>query len=312
MLNVLNNIDMKVSKEFKIGLFAISVLIVSFFMINYLRGKDIFNKEIELVARYDDVEGLVSSAPVFIKGYKAGKVSEVVYEAETDDFKVTCSVMKEFRIPTDSKMLIYGVDIMGGKGIRIDLGTSSEYVEDGATLSSSSEPALLDGLASGIGPLVEKVGNTLDSLNVTVASVNRMLSEQNQANISATLAHLEATMSDVRAIAASVGGRSDELDSFMMNLETLSSKLVGAVDKADTALTSVLSVIGTIDESDIKGLVSSFKELLENINDPDGSVGKLLVDGSVYDSVDSLLNDVDSLVKKIEENPKKYIKISVF
>lgn len=312
MLNVLNNIDMKVSKEFKIGLFAISVLIVSFFMINYLRGKDIFNKEIELVARYDDVEGLVSSAPVFIKGYKAGKVSEVVYEAETDDFKVTCSVMKEFRIPTDSKMLIYGVDIMGGKGIRIDLGTSSEYVEDGAALSSSSEPALLDGLASGIGPLVEKVGNTLDSLNVTVASVNRMLSEQNQANISATLAHLEATMSDIRAIAASVGGRSDELDSFMMNLETLSSKLVGAVDKADTALTSVSSVIGKIDESDIKGLVSSFKELLENINDPDGTVGKLLVDGSVYDSVDSLLNDVDSLVKKIEENPKKYIKISVF
>ncbi len=312
MLNVLNNIDMKVSKEFKIGLFAISVLIVSFFMINYLRGKDIFNKEIELVARYDDVEGLVSSAPVFIKGYKAGKVSEVVYDAETDDFKVTCSVMKDFRIPTDSKMLIYGVDIMGGKGIRIDLGTSSEYVEDGATLSSSSEPALLDGLASGIGPLVEKVGNTLDSLNVTVASVNRMLSEQNQANISATLAHLEATMSDVRAIAASVGGRSDELDSFMMNLETLSSKLVGAVDKADTALTSVSSVIGKIDESDIKGLVSSFKELLENINDPDGTVGKLLVDGSVYDSVDSLLNDVDSLVKKIEENPKKYIKISVF
>lgn len=312
MLNMLNNIDMKVSKEFKIGLFAISVLIVSFFMINYLRGKDIFNKEIELVARYDDVEGLVSSAPVFIKGYKAGKVSEVVYEAETDDFKVTCSVMKEFRIPTDSKMLIYGVDIMGGKGIRIDLGTSSEYVEDGAALSSSSEPALLDGLASGIGPLVEKVGNTLDSLNVTVASVNRMLSEQNQANISATLAHLEATMSDIRAIAASVGGRSDELDSFMMNLETLSSKLVGAVDKADTALTSVSSVIGKIDESDIKGLVSSFKELLENINDPDGTVGKLLVDGSVYDSVDSLLNDVDSLVKKIEENPKKYIKISVF
>lgn len=312
MLNVLNNIDMKVSKEFKIGLFAISVLIVSFFMINYLRGKDIFNKEIELVARYDDVEGLVSSAPVFIKGYKAGKVSEVVYDAETDDFKVTCSVMKDFRIPTDSKMLIYGVDIMGGKGIRIDLGTSSEYVEDGATLSSSSEPALLDGLASGIGPLVEKVGNTLDSLNVTVASVNRMLSEQNQANISATLAHLEATMSDVRAIAASVGGRSDELDSFMMNLETLSSKLVGAVDKADTALTSVSSVIGKIDESDIKGLVSSFKELLENINDPDGTVGKLLVDGSVYDSVDSILNDVDSLVKKIEENPKKYIKISVF
>jgi phospholipid/cholesterol/gamma-HCH transport system substrate-binding protein len=52
--------------------------------------------------------------------------------------------------------------------------------------------------------------------------------------------------------------------------------------------------------------------LLENINDPDGTVGRLLTDDSVYDSVDVLLNDVDLLIRKIQENPKKYIKISVF
>ena len=71
---------MKHSKELKIGIFVITVLITSFFLINYLRGEDIFNKEIELVSRYDDLEGLVASAPVYIKGYKAGKVSEVTYE----------------------------------------------------------------------------------------------------------------------------------------------------------------------------------------------------------------------------------------
>ena len=70
--------------------------------------------------------------------------------------------------------------------------------------------------------------------------------------------------------------------------------------------------MGTINSSDIDGVVASLNELLDNINDPDGTVGKLLNDGSVYNSVDSLLNDVDALVKKIQENPKKYIKISIF
>ena len=70
--------------------------------------------------------------------------------------------------------------------------------------------------------------------------------------------------------------------------------------------------MATLNESDIEGVVTSFRDLLQNINDPDGTVGKLLVDGSVYDSVDELLTDVDSLVKKIQENPKKYLKISVF
>ena len=65
------------SKELKIGIFVVTVLVVSFFLINYLRGEDIFNREIELVSRYDNIEGLVASAPVYIKGYKAGKVAEV-------------------------------------------------------------------------------------------------------------------------------------------------------------------------------------------------------------------------------------------
>ena len=49
------------SKEFKIGLFAVITAVVSFFLINYLRGEDIFNREIELSSRYQNVEGLVPS-----------------------------------------------------------------------------------------------------------------------------------------------------------------------------------------------------------------------------------------------------------
>jgi phospholipid/cholesterol/gamma-HCH transport system substrate-binding protein len=103
---------MKYSKEIKIGVFVVVVLTVSFFLINYLRGEDLFNKEVEVSSRYDDVKGLVASAPVYIKGYKAGKVTEVAYDKELKCFNVVCSVSKDFEIPSDSKMVIYAVDIM--------------------------------------------------------------------------------------------------------------------------------------------------------------------------------------------------------
>ena len=300
---------MKVSKELKIGVFVIVVLTASFFLINYLRGKDIFNKEIEISSRYADVEGLVASAPVYIKGYKAGKVTEVSYDSLSDSFLVTCSVLKDFRIPEDSKMTIYGVDIMGGKGIKIDLGSSSAAVEDGGFLSSASEPSLLDGLAEGVAPLLDKVSNTLDSLNVTVASVNRLLTD---GNIQKILVHMERTMADVRAIAAQLNGKSDELNLLVDNLAILSGKIVGIADKTDSLMSDFSSVVSEIKPEDIKDVVTSFRELLKNINDPDGTIGRLLVDDSVYDSVDGLLNDVDLLVRKIQENPRKYIRISIF
>lgn len=303
---------MKFSKELKIGVFVVTVLVASFFIINYLRGEDIFNNEIELVSRYDNVEGLVASAPVYIKGYKAGKVSEVVYNPSGDDFMVTCSVLKEFRIPADSKMTIYSVDIMGGKGIRIDLGSSSELVADGDFLQPSFAAGLVDGLEDSIVPLLAKVGNTLDSLSVTVSSVNKMLSEENKVSISNTLAHLEKTMHEVRGVAATVNGKSEELCLLVDNLAGLSSKLGGIADKTDGVMDGVSSVVNTINESDIEGVIASFSQLLENMNDPDGTIGKLFVDNSMYDSIDEVLNDIDSLIRKIEENPKKYIRISIF
>ena len=300
------------TKEFKIGLFTVVVLTASFFIINYLRGEDIFNREIELFSTYEDVEGLVASAPVYIKGYKAGKVTDVSYMPETAMFRVLCSVKKEFQIPDDSRMTIYSVDIMGGKGVRIDLGESSVPAADGSFLLPGFEAGLMDGLAAGITPLLDKVTSTLDSLNLTVAGVNRILTEENAESVSRTLAHLESTMKDVNDIVGVVDDRSAELDSFMLGLASLSDKLVAVAASADTTLVGVNEFVSVLNESDISGLVSSFKALLESMNDPDGTIGKLLTDDSVYDSVDALLNNVDTLVRKIEENPKKYIKISVF
>lgn len=300
------------SKEIKIGIFAVSILVVSFFLINYLRGEDIFNREMELSSRFASVEGLVPSAPVYIKGYKAGKVSEVIYDSEAEDFEVICSIKKEFRIPSDSKMTIYSVDIMGGKGVKIDLGTSGLAASDGDVLAPAFEVGLMDGLAGGIGPLMAKVTSTLDSLSVTVSGINRMLSEENSARIASTLAHLDRTMANVDALSAVIGGKSDELAAFVSNLQIVSDKLVSVAGQADTVLAGINTTVASISESDIAGVVTSLKDLLDNVNDPDGTIGKLFVDKSVYDSFDALLNDIDDLVNKIQENPKKYLKISVF
>ena len=303
---------MKVTKEFKLGVFVLTVLVASFFVINYLRGEDVFNREIELCAIYDNVEGVVPSSPVFIKGYKAGKVTEVVYQPESGDFKVVCSVKREFAIPEDSKMIVYSMDIMGTKAIRIEAGTSEMLAQNHSFLTSSFEGGLIDGLAAGISPLMAKLENTLDSLAVTVSSVNGMLSSDNRASLSATLSHLEKTTSEVASLSRKINGRSSELDSFIKDLSAFSAKLGSVADNADSTLVGVNKMVGTINESDINGVVSSLHTLLKNVNDPDGTIGKLFVDNSVYNSVDSLLNNIDSLVTKIQENPKKYIKISIF
>ncbi len=300
---------MKISRETRIGVFVVVVLVASFFVINYLRGKDLFGKEIEICSHYDNVEGLVVSNPVYIKGYKAGSVTEVNYNPETQVFDVACSIVKKFAIPVDTKMTIYSIDLMGSKGIRLDLGTSSEFIEDGAELEPSYTPDVLSSLTNRIGPLIVKATDAIDSLGVASAAITRVLGGIDENTLRSSMNHLQATMKNVEKLSASLAGHSDDIETLIVNLKDASIKLTSLAEKADSSMTGVEKFSDSLGEVDIKALASSLQTLVDNLNDPDGTIGKLTKDGSAYDSLDSVLKDIDSLVKKIEENPKKYIRI---
>lgn len=303
---------MKLSKELKIGIFTVTIAVAGFFVINFLRGEDIMNREMDYVSYYPDLEGLVVSAPVYVKGYKAGSVSSVEYDADMDMFRVECSVLKDFRVPSDSRLVIYGVDIMGGKGIRIDYGSSLETAEDGAVLEGEYEPDLISSLSSGIVPLLEKLNGLTDSLGIAVSGINSLFSETNRASVSGTLVHLERTAANAESISAAINGKSAELDAFVDNLHLLSSRFVEIAGKADSAMTDINAFSSSLAEADIRNFIESLNGLVDSLRDPDGSIGKLMSSDAIYNDIDSLLSDIDKLIKEIEKNPKKYIRISVF
>ncbi len=300
---------MKISRETRIGIFVVAVLVASFFVINYLRGKDIFGKEMQICSHYENVEGLVVSNPVYIKGYKAGSVTEVNYNPETQVFDVTCSIVKKFAIPTDTKMTIYSVDLMGGKGIRLDLGTSTEYIEDGAELAPSYATDVISSLTSRIGPLIVKATDAIDSLGMASSAINRVLSGIDENTVRSAMRHLQVTMRNVEKLSNSLAGHSDDIETLVVNLKDVSTRLVSLSEKADSSMGGVQKFAGELGEVDVKALAESLQNLVDNLNDPEGTIGKLTKDSGAYDSLESVLKDIDSLVKKIEENPKKYIRI---
>ncbi len=58
--------------------------------------------------------------------------------------------------------------------------------------------------------------------------------------------------------------------------------------------------------------VKSFEEITARVNRGEGTAGKLLSDKELYDRMERMITDLDALVKDIKENPKKYVKFSLF
>ena len=294
---------MAIRKEFKLGIFVIVILVATFVVINILRGIDIFGREIKVYGHFENAGALVASAPVQIRGYAAGRVNSVEYDPSIDRFVVECSIDKRFKIPADSRLVLYSTSIMGGKGVRVDYGTAEEYIGDGAVMQVGEDADLISGLTDGIGTIMAKLSTLSDSLQVTVSGVNAVLSAENRGNISASIAHLNKTLSSAQAVASSIEGKSEDLENIIANLNVLSEKLAPLADSARSTLDNVEGISGKLNDSDIEGTVKNLNSAIIKINDAVDNLSTPL---------DSLLNNADSLIKAIQKDPKKYIKVTVF
>ena len=68
--------------------------------------------------------------------------------------------------------------------------------------------------------------------------------------------------------------------------------------------------LALIERADLS--IRNLEEISGRVNRGEGSVGKLLNEREIYDKMDRMVSDVDLLVKDIKENPKRYVRFSLF
>lgn len=295
-----------------IGLFVLLTLMATFAVINFLRGEDLFNSSTTYYANFDRVDGLAVTGPVYLKGLKVGMVEGIEYNMESDDFQVEFKVKSQFKIPVNSVAEIYSADIMGARALRINLGDSDSVAGGGYTLEGNVEPDMISSITGELAPLKEQVSQLMDNLNATLDNVNKLLDSTAREDLQGSFAHLNTTLSNASRLSGTLNDISPELKEMAKNLRILSEGLGKSAGDIQGSLENVNSITSQLSKAELDKTIASLRSLCDKLQDPDGSVGKLLATDSLHRAVGNLINDVDILVQRITENPKKYIKVSVF
>lgn len=306
------NIKLQISKQLKIGIFTLIILVALFFLINYLKGRDLFGKTNLYFAEYDNVEGLTTTGPVFIKGLRVGFVEKIRFNQDNNLFLVTLSVKSGYKIPKNSIAEIYSSDILGTKSIRIELGDSKDYLTEKDTLKASLQPSLITMLTGELIPLKDKAERLIESMEKTFSGINDVLDDDTKKDIKQTLNKLNATVENIQSITGDIEKSSPKIAPIVDNIGKLTQSLNSNSAKLEKGLDNINTITDSLKKADIAGTVNSLKSLLIKIEDPNGSVGKLFASDSIHTQINNLLIELDKLIKNINENPKKYIKVSVF
>jgi phospholipid/cholesterol/gamma-HCH transport system substrate-binding protein len=304
---------LKISREVKLGLIISFTLFLFFWGFNYLKGKDIFSRQLSIYAEYDDVRGLVETNPVVVSGVKIGQVERIYFHPDGSGKIVIRMILdRQIKIPTNSVARLTGADFMGFREIDIILGDSPVFITTGDTLASLTSFSAIDEVTKQLMPITGQAENMLLQIDSVLTAINQIFTQETRDNITKSIANLNQTMHQVSRQTSRLDDIFSNVQSITNNLnennEAISNILKNFSEISDTL--AALELAKTMKEVDQS--LESFSAIMDKINNGEGSVGLLINDEELYRNLEASSKQLEKLLEDVRKNPGRYVNISVF
>jgi phospholipid/cholesterol/gamma-HCH transport system substrate-binding protein len=292
-------------KEAKLGLFVIlgllSFTIVLFWMTDpaTLRGRYM------LVTSVDNAGGVRRGDPVQMDGVNLGRVNnfEMIGPGRVD---ITMEIEGEWSVPVGSTVTFGAAGLFGGRTLDIMRGDGPGFYEEGDTLP---------GVGAGGGGLLGSVDELSAQAGEVMSSIQALLDPETVDALHGTVGDARTLVGELSSLAADIRAPIAELTE---NLATTSEGLAAtaevgpdiarAVARADSTMAVLMETSESIDAA-----MASLSTVLARIESGEGTLGRLTTDDAeLYENLNAVTQNLNTLLLDLQENPNRYINISIF
>ena len=300
---------MKITKEIKAGILVIASISLFIWGYSYLKGKDILNDYKTFFVKYDNVEGLASTAPITINGLVVGQVSGIKLQPN-GEILVQLQIKNDFPFSKSSVVAIYEPGLIAGKQLQIIPNfKDNSLAVSGDTLTSSVKKGLTDLVSDKLAPLQQKIEKMIVNADLLLTNLNEVLDTKSKENLKNSISNLSKTIEGINSVV-------DNTNSILLNNK-------GNIDKTLTNLNKVSTDFSKISDSlskaNITKVVTNLEKTLSNVdkimNDLQsgkGSLGKMVKDDALYNNLEKTSKELELLLQDLRLNPTRYVNVSLF
>lgn len=300
---------MKITREIKTAILVIASILLFIWGYSFLKGRDLLSNYTTFYVKYDNVDGLVKSAPVTINGLIVGKVNTIKLNEDWTSV-VELQINGDYKITKNSIAELYSPGPIGGKQIAlIPNKKTSEPAESGDYLNSSSKLGLTEEVSKEIKPIKDKLNNVLENANTMLVSINQVLDAKTRENLKTSLENLNATLAEFKEVSqnanAMLADNKSKISATMSNVEKASgnfSKMSDSLAKANIGETV----------KKLENTLASVDKLMSDIQSGKGTLGKLAKDEAMYNNFTKASKELELLLQDLRLNPTRYINVSLF
>jgi phospholipid/cholesterol/gamma-HCH transport system substrate-binding protein len=307
----------KISNEVKVGATALVTILVFIWLYNFLKGRDLFTSTSSYYSVYKQINGLAVSSPVEINGYKVGVVQSIVFLNDgTGRLVVKVSVKKGFNLPRNTTATVTTATVLAGMKVKLVFGEGPGIYKNGDTIPGILDEGILSRFGSELGPIKDKVISMIGVLDSVLTGINNLINPELSKNLNGSMANLNHFTKNLDDVLAS---REAELKSMLADLSKFSKMLSDNSGKLGTTLTNLQTITDTLVAADLYKTVTNLKSTLERtsilmdgVTKGKGTAGQIFTNDSLYKSLNNGIASLDSLLKDVKANPKRYVHFSLF
>ena len=293
--------NFKITKEFKVGVWVVIVIALTYFGVNYLKGVNIFNPTNYYYLKFSHINGLVETNPVNVKGYKVGLVQKIIYDYDnpSNDVVVVLQVDDDLKIPVGTKAgLVSG--LLGSPTIELYMDQNSTvFYQRGDILPSYVDDGVVEALTAELMPRIQSIIPQLDSLLVSLQVI-----AQDKA--------IEKSLDNIQVITTNLKGTSYKLDNLMAkDVPTVLNNANSMMTKFDKVGDGLSKVDFQKTVNQLNSTLASVQGVTDKINKGEGSLGLLLNDKALYNNLNATVNSANDLLIDLKANPKRYVQFSL-
>ncbi|GAB3334235.1 MlaD family protein [Marivirga atlantica] len=301
---------MKIAKEIKIAVLAITSLVIFYIGFNYLKGVEFFDPTNEYYAIYDELNGLTTSNPVLLSGLSVGRVSEIeILQEQNNKVKVYFEVREDITLGTETVALL-STDLLGSQKIVIQRNKVSEVLKEGSQVKGNVEQSLTAQIQAQAYPVLKTLDSVGHHLNGILENI-----DQNEQRINAILADVQEATHAI----AGISQREAQIKSMLDDFKKISSALANEKEGLKATLAKTNGILDSVNNIEMSKLVNNLDSTIQNMNkvlasmnDGEGTVDKLLSSDSLYNNLNKTMEDLDKLLIDFREQPKRYVHFSLF
>lgn len=282
----------------RVGIVGVLAFILMIWIFGWAKNFNLSSDSLKLHIRFDSVAGLEEGDVVSINGVRKGFVETI--RIKDDGVYVIAVLDNDTKLKADASFSVVMLDLMGGKKVEIDQGTS-ETLLDLKDIHNGKFGGDISAAITALSSVQTDIIDIVKEVKTSLSAINRIISDSSIAEkLSVSLSKLNSALDETRNL---IRNNKDDLNTLLTSTTSMTENVNKFLTKNDEVINENLKNLDILMKN-TNQITDKIKTMIEEIQGKRNNLGKIIYDDEMLTKLQTTLDNFNELAKQINSQLK--------